>query len=438
MESYDDVLHKGFDEYREFVNPLIAQRAQMAGEPVRFTRVVDRLLQFEDGRVFEDLHGTQAFGHRHPAITEAVRAYLASDAPNWYPSRINPFAGRLAKRLCERAGDAYSNVYFACSGSDAVEASLKLARAATRRPRLLSLERGYHGCTFGSVSLMHDGPFTEPFRPLLPGAEKLPFGDVDALARALCTDDVAALVLEPVQGEGGLRRLPAEYVAAACELTARHGTLLVADEVQTGFGRSGRFLLSAEWPRRPDAVLLAKQLGGGLAPVSAMITRRDLFEKAYGADFEDGEAHNMTMSYNALSVVASLAALDLLDEVLLARVRTAGAQLRAALSDALASAAPRLFREVRGEGFMIGLVLEQPDHPWLSMEQLGFPQWEGRPTIAPLLCARLYKRGFYCFACGHDWSVARLQPRFTIDDATLARFVRTCAEELAAIGEIAA
>ncbi|MFZ5892061.1 MAG: aspartate aminotransferase family protein [Myxococcota bacterium] len=430
----DSILRHGFADFRDYVNPVIYKRAEFAREPIRFARVVDGRLELEDGRLVEDFHGTQAFGHRHPYIAECIREFLASDHPNWFPSRINPFAGRLARRLCERSGH-YSNVFFACTGSDGVEAALKLARAATRRPRLLALERAYHGCAVGSVSMMHTGPFTKPFEPLLADVTRLPFNDVDALAKALAEGDVAALFVEPIQGEGGLRALSPAFIDAACELTQRYGSLLVADEVQTGFGRSGAFLRTTEWPRRPDAVILGKQLGGGLMPISALLSSRALFERAYGNDFEDGEAHNMTMGYNALGAVAALAALDLLTHELVESIAARGAHLLEALNRRLRES--ELFVEARGSGFMLGLELRQPDHPWLSFEQFGIPAWDGRPLIAPLLCARLYRRGYYCFPCGHDWSVVRIQPRFSIEDETLQAFVSAVREELARIEEVA-
>src|SRR5947207_6440882 len=192
-----DVFHKGWDEFQEFVNPLIAQRALLAGEPLRVTGAVGGPLINEDGHGVEDLHGTQMLGHRNPTVAAAVRAFLESDAPNWYPARVNPFVGRLARRLCERTG--YSNAYFGCSGSDAVEAAMKLARAATKRPRFLALEGAYHGCGVGSTALMTPGPFRDLFGTLVTGAETLPFADADALARELARGDVACIVVEPVQ-----------------------------------------------------------------------------------------------------------------------------------------------------------------------------------------------------------------------------------------------
>jgi acetylornithine/succinyldiaminopimelate/putrescine aminotransferase len=303
--DHSEILRKGFGEFAEHVNPFVAQRAELAGEPIRVVRADGGKLFDADGTAVEDFHGTQMLGHRHPAITAAVTAFLATDAPSWYPSRVSPHAGRLAKRLSDRTG--YSTSFFSCTGSDVVEASLKLGRALTKRPGIVGLEGAYHGCAIGATALMHDGPFHDPFGPHLPGVRKIPFADVDALARELDRGDVGTVIVEPIQGEGGVRVLPDRFVDALCELTARHDVLLVADEIQTGLGRTGRFLRSSAWPRPADAVLLGKALGGGLVPVSAMLTCKETFARAYGRDFEAGESHNVTFSYNAVAMVAALA-----------------------------------------------------------------------------------------------------------------------------------
>jgi len=407
------------------VNPGIALRAEVAKEPVRVVRTAGGGLVDEDDRPIEDLHGTQAFGHRNPAVAAALRAFLDSDAPSWFPSRVNPFAGRLARRLCERTG--YTNAYFGGSGSEAVEAALKLARAVTRRPRVLSLERAYHGCTFGSVALMSPGIFRDPFAPHLPGAGQLPFGDLDALAAALRAEDVAAIVVEPIQLEGGVRALAPAYVDALCELTARHGTLLVADEVQTGMGRTGHLLFSETWPRRPDVALLGKALGGGLQAISAMLTRRELHERAYGKSFESAEAHNATFSGHALGCVAALAALELADAPTMARARELGDRFRERIGAALAGMS--LFDEMRGVGLIVGVAMRPTDHPWLSFSHFGFEDLADRPTTGLLLCHRLYARGWFCFVCGHDWRTLRLQPRLDLAPERLDAFVAAIREE---------
>lgn len=424
---YRDILRRGLEEYRSFLNPLMVERAQIAGEPLNITAVANGQLVDRDGGRYECFHGTQAFGHRHPAIAAAVREFLDSDAPSWYPSRISPFAGRLARRLCERS-ETYQRAYFALTGSGAVEAGLKLARAATRKPRILGMEGAYHGCTFGSTALMGKGPFRDPFGPHLPGVEALPFGDVDALRAAFAGGDVAAVVMEPIQGEGGIRPVPSEFVEAACELTARHDALLIADEVQTGLGRSGSFLASAHWPRRPDAVTIGKQLGGGLMPLSAMLSTEDWFERAFGRHVEAAESHNATFSYNTIGLVAGLAALDLLDEEMVAQVRARGEFFRDALRTTLDDSP--LFAEVRGQGLMVGIQFTGAEHPWLSFEHFGMDEFVGRPSLGLLLCMRMYKRGYICFVCGHDWSTMRIQPRFDIEPDALQQFADTCRVEL--------
>jgi acetylornithine/succinyldiaminopimelate/putrescine aminotransferase len=209
----------------------------------------------------------------------------------------------------------------------------------------------------------------------------------------------------------------------------------VADEVQTALGRTGRgFLASETWPRRPDAVLLAKHLGGGLMPISAMLTRRELFERAYGAHFASGESHNTTMGFNALSSVAALAALELLTDERIDRVREMGDYLRGRLETVLGPSP--LVREIRGTGFMLGVALEPPDHPWLSFEHFGFPELADKSAVSPLVCHRIYRRGFFCFTCGHDWTIFRLQPRFDVPKDTLDRFVDVAAEALAWVQEL--
>jgi acetylornithine/succinyldiaminopimelate/putrescine aminotransferase len=428
------MLREGYESYRRYVNPLVTLRAELLAEPTRITAIDNGRLVEPRGLV-EDFHGTQTFGHRHPAITAAVTEFLASDSPNWFPCRVNPYAGLLAEKLCTRANQtlegprpAYSNVFFANSGSGAVEAALKLARAATKKPRVISLDGAYHGCTMGSCALMKPGMFKDPFGPHVPSAGPIPFDDVDTLAAAFREGDVAAVVIEPIQLEGGVRTVSAAFLEAACELTAKHGALLVADEIQTGLGRTGRFLASECWPRRPDALILGKHLGGGLVPISAMMTTEELFERAYGLHYASAEAHNTTFGGSALVCVAALAALDLLTDDVIARVGRVGDAFRKGLTEALSRHS--LFARVKGAGLLVGIELVPNDHPWLSFEHFGIDALVDQPTVGVLLCHRLYKRGFYCFACGHDWRILRVLPRFTIDEATLATFTAAVDEEL--------
>ena len=430
----ETILREGVAGYRDFVNPLVTLRAKLLAEPSEALRT--QAGQLTDGdRLIEDFHGTQSFGHRHPAITQAIREFLDSDAANWFPSRVNPWAGELAKRICERANQtnegprsAYDNVFFANSGSGAVEAALKIARAATGKPRVLSMLGAYHGTTMGSCALMNPGMFRDLFEPHLPAAGPIAFGDIDALAEAMSGGDVAALIVEPIQLEGGVNALPSAFIEAACELTEKHGALLVADEIQTGLGRTGRFLASECWPRRPDAIVLGKHLGGGLLPISGMVSSRELFERAYGQHYATAEAHNSTFSGNAMVCVAALATLDLLTDELIATIGQRGDAFSAELGARLKRHA--LFEGMRGKGQLIGIRLRPADHPWLSFEHFGVEGLGDTPSIGVILCHRLYKRGYYCFVCGHDWKTIRILPRFNVPSATLASFADAIDEEL--------
>jgi len=270
--------------------------------------------------------------------------------------------------------------------------------------------------------------FKDPFGPHVPGLAPIPFGDIDALVTALRGGEVAAVVLEPIQLEGGVRPVPSAFLEVACELTAKHGALLVADEIQTGLGRTGRFLASEAWPRRPDAVILGKHLGGGLVPISAMLTTDELFDRAYGQHYASAEAHNTTFGGSAIVCVAALAALDLLTDELIARVGEVGARFRGKLAATLER--HELFEEERGAGLLVGIALKPSEHPWLSFEHFGVEALADQPTTGVLLCHRLYKRGFYCFACGHDWRILRVLPRFNIPEPVLDTFVSAIDEEL--------
>ncbi|NHZ79662.1 aminotransferase class III-fold pyridoxal phosphate-dependent enzyme [Massilia sp. CCM 8695] len=424
----DALLHRGYDDFRAFVNPLVSMRATLSSEPYLLERVEQGRLIDADGKHYTDLlagWGTQAFGHRPPAIEAALMAFLNGSAPSFYPSGISPYAGLLASRLHQQTG--YDAAFFASGGTEAVEAALKLVRGATGRPRIACIQGAYHGCTFGSVAMMQAGPYRDIFGPHLPMIDALPFGDMDALEKALADPSLAAIVLEPIQVEAGVRLPDAAWLARLCHGTGERGVLLVADEIQTGLGRTGRFLSSEDWPRRPDVVTLGKALGGGLMPLSVMLTRRAIFDGVYGK-FALAEAHASTFSGNALACVAGLAALDLLDDAMLAEVRRKGRLLRDALDEWVAPSP--LVKAIRGEGLMLGIELDAPDHPCYQFDYLGVPELASQPAIGMLLVHRLYKAGYITQICGHAWQVLRVQPSFAISDDELLACVHALRDAL--------
>jgi acetylornithine/N-succinyldiaminopimelate aminotransferase len=314
-----------------------------------------------DGRRYLDLLGgiaVNALGHAHPTLTAAVSAQLGTigHISNFFAS---PTQIALAERLIGLTGAPDgSRVFFANSGAEANEAAFKMARRnndSGRRTRILALEGSFHGRTLGALAMTSKAAYREPFEPLPAGVEFLPFGDTAALEAAFADGEtVAALVVEPIQGEVGVRAMPPGYLARARELTAEHGALLVLDEVQSGMGRTGAWLASHR-PEigggiTPDVVTLAKALGGGI-PIGAVV--------AYGeraATLLGRGQHGTTFGGNPVAAAAALATIGVIErDDLLAHVDRLGAAWR----EELAAAHPSI-TEVRGAGLLIAIEFAAP------------------------------------------------------------------------------
>jgi acetylornithine/N-succinyldiaminopimelate aminotransferase len=302
-----------------------------------------------DGRRYLDLLGgiaVVALGHGHPAPLAAAQSQLVQ---LWHVSNLystEPML-RLAGLLSERFGGA--RAFFCNSGAEAVEAALKWARRSTGRPVMIALEGSFHGRTHGALAVTGQPAKRAAWEPLAPQARFVPLNDRDALAAAV-GPDVAAIVVEPVQGEGGIHAATAEFLAAARMLADEHGALLVFDEVQCGLGRTGSFFAWEQLAVRPDAVTLAKGLANGL-PIGALLV-------ADGAPvgLEPGD-HGSTFGGNPVACAAACAVVEMLDDALLASVRRNGALLAARLAEL-----PGVV-DVRGRGLMLGAELDRPAGP---------------------------------------------------------------------------
>ncbi|MGC9668625.1 acetylornithine transaminase [Planosporangium sp. 12N6] len=304
----------------------------------------------EDGKSYLDLVGgiaVNALGHAHPAVVEAVTTQLSTlgQVSNLYAS--GP-AGALAERLLALAGGRPGAVFFANSGAEANEAAFKLSRR-TGRTHVVATENAFHGRTMGSLALTGQPAKRDPFLPLPGDVTHVPYGDVDALAAAV-TDETAMVILEPIQGEAGVVVPPAGYLAAARDITARHGALLALDEVQTGVGRTGYWYAFQAEGIEPDVVTLAKGLGGGL-PIGACLA----FGEA--ATLLGPGAHGTTFGGNPVCCAAALAVLDTIASLdLLGHVKRVGERLR----DGIEALDHPLVGAVRGAGLLLGIVLTEP------------------------------------------------------------------------------
>ncbi len=339
--------------YKEFINPPLARFMKLAGSGVEVEAKGCRVFD-HTGKAFLDFcggYGVFTLGYMHPTVVDAVREQLNHMALS---SRVffNAQTAALAKALADLAPGDLKITFFSNSGTEAVEAALKLARLSTKRKHLVSTFNGYHGKTMGSLTATGRDVFRQKFEPLVPEFEHVPFGDLRALDRAL--PNAAAFIVEPIQCEGGVVVPPDGYLRGVRELCTKHGALLIADEVQTGLGRTG-YLWGVDYEGVvPDIMTVAKGLSGGVVPIGATISKTDVWMHAFG---DSPLLHTSTFGGNPLACTAGIAALDVLvKERLVEKSKTQGAYL---LEQAriLQRRYPEVISEVRGRGLVVGVEL---------------------------------------------------------------------------------
>jgi len=350
------------EPFAEYVNPFLARQLRRLEADKRFVRGEGCTLWDDEGRRYLDFlaqYGAVPFGHNPPEIWAALRDVGERAEPSLVQPSILGAAGELAQRLISLAPDGLRYVTFVNSGAEAAEVALKLCRNATGRRRVLSTQGAFHGKTLAALSASGRSPYQAPFGLPSSSYVHIPYGDLDALRSALAAPnvDLAAFIVEPIQGEGGVVEPPPGYLRAAQALCREAGVPLVVDEVQTGLGRTGALFACLEDCVAPDVLMLSKALGGGLIPIGAVLCRSELYHEEFAA------THSSTFAGNALAARVGLAALDVLtrDEgTLLARVARNGARLKSRLEE-MQARFPELVSGVRGRGFLLGLCLQVPE-----------------------------------------------------------------------------
>jgi len=374
------------------------------------------------GRAYLDFHTGEGFaslGHGHPDVRAALQATLDADLVDGVQLHYSVLAGMLAEELTARLPEGLDAVFFTSTGAEAVDSAMKFARAATGRSRLLSCDSSFHGVTLGPLSLVGDDFFKEGFGPLLPGCARVPFGDLARLESELRAGDVAAFIVEPIQGR--LVTLPAHgYLAAAQELCRRYGTLFVVDEVQTGLGRTGAWFALDRWGLDPDVVLAGKALSGGYMPVAAMVTRREVFQRAVGT-LERSYVHQSTFGRNRLSMAAGLATLRIIErDGLVEHAQRMGTRLLDGIETLRAG--HELIGEVRGAGLMIGIELRAPSS---RKAQLGvrLMRMASEGLFPQLVVIPLHRdHGVITMAAGKN-DVIKLLPPLTLSEPEAQQFL---------------
>jgi acetylornithine/succinyldiaminopimelate/putrescine aminotransferase len=349
-----------YELHRDYLNSSLARVQGIIGFAKIYTRGEGAYLWDVNGNRYLDLlAGYSVFnlGRGHPVVKQAMLDILSLDRPNLVKMDCPLLAGLLAESLVKRMPPGLDAVFFGNSGADAVDTAVKFARAATHRPRVLYLDHAFHGLTLGTLSINGGQQFREGFEPLMPGFDRVPMNDLEVLARELRRGDVAAFVVEPIQGKGVY--IPADdYLPQAQQLCRKYGTLFVTDEVQVGMGRTGRFLAGEHWGLEPDIVTLSKSLSGGYVPVGATITRRSIHDGVFSR-LDRCQVHSTTFGENDLAMAAGLATLCVIDqERLVERAAAVGDKLLAGLR-ALCER-HEMVAEVRGKGLIIGIEFRPP------------------------------------------------------------------------------
>ncbi len=449
-------------DFGAHINPVMREFFELNHIDRVFVKAEGCTLQDAEGREFLDFvagYGCLNMGHNHPRCVGALRHFLDSGAPSFVQYVSAPeLSSRLAARLAALVPGGLSRVFFCNSGTEAVEAALKLAMAAAApgQRRVLYCDNGYHGKTLGALSVTGRDKHRQPFMPLIERCSALPFGDLAALEAALQSGDVAAFILEPIQGEGGVILPPPGYLRGVRELCDRHGCLMILDEIQTGLGRTGR-MFACEWEGvAPDLMVLAKSLSGGLVPIGAMLARPDLWDRAYGSR-DRFSLHSSTFGGGNLAAAVALEALAVLEEEDLAgRALRTGEALLAALQEV--AAGQGLIREVRGRGLMIAIEFAPsfegavqafvqefsarlPGQPramyrFLSDRarahlEAAVPELER--SLEEMLVLRIVSKlsqehGILSFVTANNSKVLRIQPPLTLSDAQAQHFVRAIAQ----------
>lgn len=358
--------------HSQHLNRHLVKKLATIGYDVPFTRGHGQYLFSRSGEKYIDLlsgWGVFTIGRNHFGVREALKDLLDAELPNLVQLDLPVLAGLLAKRLLTYT-PYLDRVFFTNSGAETVEAAIKLARAATGRNGLVHCGGAFHGLTYGALSLNGQAAYKEGFGPLLANSVEIPFDDLDALDCALQQRSAAAFVVEPIQG--AQVSIPSDgYLSGAASLCRKYGTLLVADEIQTGLGRTGRFLAVDHWGVKPDIILLSKGLSGGYVPIGALLTRDWIFERVFERTGR-AVAHGSTFSKNDLAMMAGLSTLDAIeDEQLVQRSDRIGSYLLDNLKKVLMPY--EVVHSVRGKGLMIAVVFGQPRSlklraTWSSLE----------------------------------------------------------------------
>jgi putrescine aminotransferase len=402
------------ENHKTYGNSGLTSLLSLLGLDRKFVRAQGNYVWDDSGNRYIDFlagYGSVSLGHNHPRVVEAV--HKVDDLPNILQVSLPTMSGALARNLAAICPGELQRTFFGNSGTEAVEGALKLARAATGKIGFVYADNSFHGKTFGSLSVTGREKYQKTFMPLVPGASGVPFGDASALEKALRAGNVAAFIVEPIQGEGGVNVPPTGYLSEAKRLCARYGALLIVDEIQTGLGRTGKMFACEYDDVAPDVMCLAKSLGGGVMPIGAFVTTDDIWQKAFGGP-NKSTLHTSTFGGNTRACAAGIAALQVITEEKLAQ---AAAEKGAYLMEKLKTLQQKhdSIKEVRGKGLLIGLEFKEPTSGVLKALSFGVVNALSREYLGAMVSGELATKHHLITAYTlNNPNVIRLEPPLTI------------------------
>ena len=397
------------EKYEKYINPAMAKLFRFMGLNSVEAKAQGCFVYDEQGKEFIDClggYGVFALGHCHPKVVQAVQEQL-SQIPLSSKVLFNRQLADLAEKLAMITPGDLQYSFVVNSGTEAVEAMLKVAKLATGKGKFICMQNAFHGKSLGALSATGRELFREPFKPLLAGFEHIAFGDIEALEQII-DSSYAGVLLEPIQGEGGIILPPVGYLQKVRKLCDQHGVLMLVDEVQTGMGRTGKFFAIEHENVVPDIIAIAKALGGGIMPIGAIVARETVWQGLIESPF----LHTTTFGGNQLACAAALATIKVIEEEqLLEHAKVQGAYLLQGLED-IRKKYPQVITQVRGLGMMIGIELSK----------------EG---VGGLLLSLLIDDGILIAYTLNNPKVIRLEPALnmprTLIDKVLARIEKAVA-----------
>ena len=409
-DLFSQHFDKKFSLHEQHLNNQMVRVLRTIVYDRNYKRAIGQYLYDEDNNEYLDLlsgFGVFAVGRNHPTVVAALRETLALELPNLVQMDVSLLSGLLAEKILETTPDNLSKIFFCNSGTESVEAAIKFARYVTKRENVVFCDHSFHGLTIGALSLNGEQIFREGFGPLLPGCNSVPFNDLEALEQALSKNDVAAFIVEPIQGKGV--NVPDDnYLPGVERLCKKYGALFVTDEVQTGFGRTGKFWAIEHWGVQPDMICMAKALSGGFVPVGAIAMTQQVMDTVFNR-MDRAVVHGSTFSKNNLAMAAGLATLRVIeDEKLVENSAKIGENIIKAINATTGKF--EFLKEARGMGMMIAIEFHPPKSlslkaAWSMLEAAN------KGLFCQMITIPLFKdHRILTQVAGHGMNVVKLLP----------------------------